>query len=131
MDQTWLEKVKIYAVQVVLKKMGPAAIASAISAFLAILAAHQGLLEYWGITFGNWPFQWPPGAEPSGQVILIELDTISKVSLTAVSSLIVALVAGASHHVAAAVKKAPQSGGQRATDKIPPDPPPNQSAPMP
>lgn len=116
-DQTWLEKVKIYAVEVILKKMGPAAIASAISAFLALLAANQGLLESWGITFGIWPFHWPPGAEPSGQVILIELDTISKVGLTVVSSLLVALVAGANHHTVAAVKRKPQDGGQRATDE--------------
>lgn len=117
MDQTWLEKAKIYLVEVILKKIGPAAGASAISALLAVLAAHQGILESWGITFGTWPLSWAPGQDPSGHVILIELDTISTVGITFLSALAVAAISAAGHHTAAAVTGAPQSGGQRATDK--------------
>lgn len=113
---------KIYAVEVVLRKIGPAAAASAISTVLALLAAHQGLLEAWGITFGVWPLHWNSGQDPSGQVILIELDTISKVGLTTIMGLIVAAITAAGHHTTALVVGNPQSGGLRSTDKAPAPP---------
>ena len=106
-----MDALKTWLVEVALKKVGPTATAAGISALFGLLAAHQGLLETWGITFGTWPLQW--ATQPSGHVIVIELDTIS-------TGLIALLVAGASaffaasqHHVVAAVTGAPQSGNVR------------------
>ncbi len=119
MGQTWLEKVKIYAVEVVLRKIGPVAAASIVSTIIAFLAAHQGWLEAWGITFGSWPLQWDPGEQPSGQVILIELGTISIKAIAGLFAAVVAFVMAAGHHGTALVKGDPQTGGLRATDKAP------------
>lgn len=112
-----LDKLKIYAVEVLLRKIGPAATSSAIAAIVAFAAAHQGILETWGITCGTWPLTWPAGSEPSGTVILIELDTIGVGTLSAVTAALVALFMASGHHTTAAIKGTPQSGGQRASDQ--------------
>lgn len=123
-----MDSIKTWLVEVGLRKLGPTAMASAISALFALLAAHQGLLEQWGITYGIWPLSWASGQVPSGHVILIELDTISTSALTLIAALATAAMAAAQHHATAVVTGAPQSGdvrvsppvaiegGQRATD---------------
>lgn len=127
-----MDSLKTWVIEVGLKKMGPTAMASAISALFALLAAHQGLLEQWGITYGIWPLQWATGQAPSGHVILIELDTVSTAALTVFAGLVTAIMAASQHHVAATMTGKPQNGdvrtepnvavegGQRASD--PPKP---------
>lgn len=107
-----MDSLKTWLVEVALKKLGPTAMAAGISALFALLAAHQGLLEQWGITFGTWPLQWT-GDPPSGHVILIELDTVSTAALALMAALVTAAMAAAQHHTAAAVTGAPQSGDMR------------------
>lgn len=114
-----MDDLKTWLIEVVLKKVGPTAAAAGISALFGLLAAHQGLLEAWGITFGTWPLSWASGSAPSGHVILIELDTISTGLLTLVAAGAAALVAASQHHVAAAVTGAPQSGDLRTTPTQP------------
>lgn len=107
-----MNSLKTWAVEVALKKIGPTALASGISALFALMAAHQGLLEQWGITYGVWPLQWG-GTPPSGHVILIELDTISTAVITLLAALVTAGFAAAQHHTAAVITGAPQSGDMR------------------
>lgn len=107
-----MNSLKVWAVEIGLKKLGPTALASGISALFALMAAHQGLLEQWGITYGIWPLQWG-GTPPSGHVILIELDTVSTAALTLLAALVTAGMAAAQHHTAAAITGAPQSGDMR------------------
>lgn len=100
-----IQKTKMYLFEVVFKRMGPAALASVLSAAFAFAAAHQGLLETWGITLGIWPLQWASGQEPSGQVLLIELDTLTKMGLTALLALVGTLGALSAHHSQSALEK--------------------------
>lgn len=113
-----MDSLKTWAVEIGLKKLGPTALASGISALFALMAAHQGLLEQWGITYGIWPLQWS-GTPPSGHVILIELDTVSTAALTLLAALVTAGMAAAQHHTAAAITGAPQSGDMRTPNGIP------------
>lgn len=94
-----IEKIKAYLLNVVLTKMAPAAASFAVTAFAGFWAAHQGMLEPWGITFGTWPLTWGAGQDPSGHVLLIELDTLSEKSVTAVFALAGALYAAGQHHL--------------------------------
>lgn len=107
---------KTYLVEVLIKKVGPVAAASLVSTLMALLAAHQGLLENWGITFGQYPLTFTNGQVPSGPVILIELDTLSSFALSIIAPLIVSLFALGVHHTTALVTGSPQTGGMRATD---------------
>lgn len=113
------ENLKTYAVEVILKKIGPTAMASGIAALFALLAAHQGLLEQYGITFGVWPLVWPSGQQPSGHVILIELDTVSTAAIALLVTLASSIMAAANHHATAAVTGAPQSGNVRTEPEQP------------
>lgn len=112
-----MDSLKTYLIEVVLKKLGPTAAAAGISALFGLLAAHQGLLEAWGITFGTWPLAWT--TPPSGHVIVIELDTISTGLLTLLAAGAAAFVAASQHHVTAAVTGAPQSGDLRQAPPLP------------
>lgn len=114
-----MDALKTWLIEVALKKIGPTATAAGISALFGLLAAHQGLLEAWGITFGTWPLQWAAGSVPSGHVILIELDTISTGLLALLAAGAASIFAASQHHVVAAVTGAPQSGDVRTT---PPQP---------
>lgn len=108
-----MDALKTWLVEVALKKMGPSLVKGALAALVGYLAAHQGLLEAWGITSGTWPLRWTNGQQPSGHVILIELDTISGSALVVVTGLIMSLFTAAQHHTVAAVVGKPQSGDVR------------------
>ena len=112
-----LEKLKWYAVTIGAQKYLPVAIMAAFGAAGTYLAAHAGMLEQYGVTFGQWPFVWPAGQEPSGSCILIELDTLSAATLTAVAGLAAVAIRAAQHHSTGSTTVA---GGQRAGD--PPKP---------
>lgn len=124
MDQTWLEKVKIYAVEVILRRVTPAAAASLLSFVVAALAAHANSLEDYGVNYiADWSAAWVVTHSISGHVLLIELDTSSLKVIGAVFTGAAALAAMLFHHTAATVTGKPQSGGQRATDQV--DSPPS------
>lgn len=108
-----MDKLKTWLVEVAIRKIGPSAMASLIASGVALAAAHQGLLESWGITVGMWPLVWPAGQEPSGQVILVELGTVSSMALAGLGALVVSLVMAGQHHATAVVTGAPQSGDLR------------------
>src|SRR5579871_566522 len=103
MDQTSPEssvnRLTLYLVNVGLKRVGPVATGALVASLLALMAAHQGLLESWGITYGTWPLAWPAGQNPTGPVILIELDTVSSAALALLSSLVAAAVTMVGHQV--------------------------------
>jgi len=115
---TLFEKMKIYLVEVVLNKLGPVAAASLLSLITAFAAAHNEILEEWGVNYiADFTPAWLVTHAVSGHVLLIELDTVSipKIITYVTGAIIGILVAG--HHVKAAVTGAPQSGGQRASDQ--------------
>lgn len=108
-----LEKVKWYIVNVALTKYAPMGAMAALAAFGAFMAAHAGMLEQWGITYGTWPLNWP--VPPTGAVVVIELDTLSKAAIAGLVGLAAILARATEHHVATAIVP-PVEGGQRATD---------------
>jgi hypothetical protein len=110
-------EIETYLVEVGLKKIGPAALGSAVAALLALLAAHQGVLQSWGITVGD--FSSFSNFHPTGQCILIELDTVSTALLAVITTVVGGLLAAAQHHTIAAVTGAPQSGNMRVTPDQP------------
>lgn len=112
-----VQKAKLYALDVGVKHLGPAAFASLVSTAFALLAAHQGLLESWGITWGTWPLSWPAGQDPSGQVILIELDTLGKMGLAAVLTAVGSLSTLAAHHGNQAINTALGTGAENPPGK--------------
>lgn len=115
-----IEEIKWYLVNVGIKKYAPVGVMAALTAFGALMAAHAGMLEQWGISYGAWPLQWP--TPPTGNCIVIELDTLSKAAIAGLASLATMAFAAAQHHTTGTPTL---QGGQRATD--PPAPP--QEAP--
>lgn len=117
-DLSWIDKTKIYLVQVVLNRAVPAATASFISIIAGLWAAHQDGLESFGINYiAQWSPSWLTTHDISGPILLIELDTTSIKGLTLLTTAIIAGVTLLLHHTKAAVTGAPQSGGQRASDQ--------------
>ena len=112
-----LEELKWYLVNIGMKKYVPMGVMAALASFGALMAAHAGMLEQWGITYGNWPINF--GTSPSGPCIVVELDTLSKSAITGIVSLITMAVAAVQHHTTPVYSSVP--GGQRSTD--PPAPP--------
>lgn len=92
------ETIKVYVIQMGVKKYLPIAVMAGISALSGLLLAHAGVLEQYGITSGSWPLHWPAGQEPSGNVILIELDTLSKAAITGLAGLVAILIRAMQHH---------------------------------
>jgi hypothetical protein len=92
------DTLKTYLMEMGIKKYLPIAVMAGFSALGGLMLAHAGVLEQYGVTYGNWPFHWPVGQEPSGNVILIELDTLSKAAITGIAALIGILIRAAQHH---------------------------------
>lgn len=110
-----LAKLKEYLIEILLKRAGPVAAGALVSALMALGAAHQGLLEQFGITFGTWPLTWPTGQAPSGHVLLIELDTLSQAAIVALVALYTAGSAIAAHHAGQSLtpkESAPPEGAE-------------------
>lgn len=111
-----LDNLKNYLITVGMKKYLPIAAMSAVTALGAFLAAHAGVLESYGITYGNWPLQWPTDQSPSGPCILVELDTLSAVGITAIVGLVAAFLRATEHHAATALQsptEKPSEGVQK------------------
>lgn len=85
------------------------------SALVVYLAAHQNMLEQFGITTFTWG-QWPNATQPSGMCTLIEWDTLQAGGAVALVGVGMMAVAWISHHGTAAVEGKPQSGDVRTVD---------------
>lgn len=123
---TWIQKAKIYGIEVVLRKVGPAAIGSLLSLATAFILAHQGTFESYGVNYiHEWNPLWLNTHQISGQVLLLELDTTSLQAISGAIALVVAFFVTGGHHISATIKGTPQSGdkrdqatvGKRATDQ--------------
>lgn len=111
-----MESVKTWLVEVLVKNVGPKVVASLMASGIGLLMAHQQLMEKMGITFypdfkGVWS-----GAQPTGQLLVIELATLQVWGGAALVAGFVAVWAIIQHHSVATVKGAPQSGDMRKVD---------------
>ena len=112
-----VEKIKWYFLNVIVVRYVPMAVLAGMAAIGTWLAAHAGILEQYGVTFGAYPLHWAKGYTPSGNVILIELDTLSIKAYTALIALVGFIAAAISHHTVGAVAgPQPQDGGKREND---------------
>lgn len=93
-----IDKLKEYLIGVALQKYLPMAGLAAVTALGGLMAAHAGLLEQWGITYGIWPLHWNSGQGPSGPCILIELDTLSTSAIAALAALVTVAMRAMQHH---------------------------------
>lgn len=93
------DKLKDYFLSAVVTKYAPVGVIAAFSAFCTYLAAHAGMFEPYGITYGTWPLTWASGQSPSGPVILIELDTIKASVLVLIPTVIAIFSRVGEHHV--------------------------------
>lgn len=112
-----IEQLKWYIVNIGIRKYVPIGAMTAIASLGAIMAAHAGMLEQWGVTYGNWPINF--GTAPTGPCIVVELDTLSKAAIAGIGSLIAMAMAATQHHTTD-VGTVP--GGRREID--PPGTPP-------
>lgn len=116
-----IDKLKTYGVEVLLKSVGPKVAAGIVSALVTMLAAHQQLMEKLGVTYyaafdGKWS-----GAPPTGQLITIELDTLTKWGAIALVAGVTFLISVVQHHTVATVTGTSQSGDMRKVDVAVPD----------
>lgn len=107
------EKLRWYIVNVALTKYAPMGAMAALAAFGAFMAAHAGLLEQYGVTYGNWPINF--GTAPTGACLVIEMDTLSKAAIAGLVSIVAIMARATEHHVATTITP-PVEGGMRATD---------------
>jgi hypothetical protein len=111
------DKFKEYFMDMVLKRYAPLGIGVGFAALCTFLAAHAGMLEQWGVTYGIWPLNWP--TPPTGPVLVIELDTLKASVIVAIPMIITVLARAGEHHII----------GPNPKDKLPAAPPaPTQEA---
>lgn len=111
-----LDQLKWYLVQIGLKKYVPMGIMAAFGMFGTYMLAHAGMLEDWGVTYHNWPFDWAVGQEPSGPCILIELGTLSTKTILAIGTLATVAARALQQHTTGAPSV---PGGDRVGDPPP------------
>lgn len=108
-----MENIKTYMAEVIVRKMAPAAIASAVAAAGTFLLAHASELEKYGITYYPDFAGVFSGTTPSGNVLIVEFDTLQKGLALVLVALVGAFMAWTTHHTVATVTGAPQSGDKR------------------
>ena len=106
-----IDELKWYLVNIGLKKYAPIGVMAALAALGTFMAAHAGMLEQWGVTYGAWPINF--GTAPTGNCVVIELDTLSKAEITGIVSLAAIAFRATEHHTLGAPTV---PGGERATD---------------
>lgn len=87
--------VKMWAIQVGIKKMGPSLVRAALAWILALVAAHEGLLAAFGIVY-----------DQAAKTLILHVDTLESWLLGAGLGLITASLAAVQHHAGTAVEKA-------------------------
>lgn len=114
-----MDKIKTWLVEVVVNKVSPQVVAAIIAYLVAFMGAHEELLQKLGITFyGNFTGVWD-GPMPTGQVIVVELDTLHVYGGVLLATGIAAIWALIQHHGTAVVAGTPQSGDVRQTPTEP------------
>lgn len=117
-----MDSVKTYIAEVIVRKVVPAALASAIAALGTYLMAHAEILQQYGITYWqNFGGVFPAGQAPTGAVLVVEFDTLQKGAAILLIAGIGAVMAFMTHHTAATVTGAPQNGDKRLSDNVPVD----------
>lgn len=106
-----IDRIKWYLIEVVAPKYIPVAILAALSALGTFMVAHADVLEKYGVTYGVWPIAWP--VAPTGPVIVIELDTLSKAGAAALAAGVAILIVAIQHHTTGTPTVV---GGKRETD---------------
>lgn len=94
------DNLKTYLLTVGLEKYLPVAMLSLLAALGTFMAAHAGLLQAWGVTYGTWPIAF--ATQPSGPCIVIELDTMSSASIALIVSLVSVIIRATQHHISQA-----------------------------
>jgi len=90
------DNLKTYLIELGVKKYLPIGVMAGMAALGTFLAAHAGVLEQYGITYGNWPLNF--GTAPTGPCIVIELDTLSASAITALAGLAAIAIRAMQHH---------------------------------
>lgn len=108
-----LDSIKTYFAEVIARKVVPAALASAVAAIGTFLLAHASELEKYGVTYYQNFTGTFNGTPPTGALLIIEFDTLTKAAAVAAIAGIGLLMAFLTHHTVAAVTGAPQSGDVR------------------
>lgn len=103
-----MEKLKIWAIEVGVKKLGPSAIRAAVAGLVGLLVAHANLLEQFGIVYDS-----------TLKTVTLHLDSLTTWLTVTGLGLITATLRAAQHHGEAVIKGAPQSGDLRKTPNIP------------
>ncbi len=114
-----MDKLKTWLVEVVVNKVSPQVVTALIAYLVAFMGAHEEMLQKLGITFyGNFTGVWD-GPMPTGQVIVVELDTLHVYGGVLLATGIAAIWALLQHHGTAVVTGQPQSGDKRQAPTIP------------
>lgn len=97
-----MESIKIWLVQVGIKKLGPSAIRAAIAGLVALLVAHANMLKDFGIVYDD-----------ALKTVTLHLNELSVwLSVTGLG-LVTAFLRAGQHQVEAIVKGTPKSGDVR------------------
>lgn len=94
-----MDSIKSWVINVAIRKMGPSAIRAALAAFVAILVAHAGLLEKFGVVY-----------DQATNTLMLHLSALQEWADVSGLGLIAAAFMAAQHHTVAAVTGAPQTG---------------------
>ena len=107
-----IDSIKTYLIQAGVKKYLPMAVLGGMTALGTFMAAHAGVLEQWGVTYGTWPLQWATGQIPSGPVILVELDTLNASLIVLLSGLVAMILRATQHHTTGTPVVTPPAEGE-------------------
>lgn len=108
-----LDSIKTYFAEVIARKLVPAALASAVAAIGTFLLAHAKELETYGVTYYSNFTGTFSGTPPTGALLVIEFDTLTKAAAVGVIAGVGILMAFLTHHTVATVTGSPQSGNVR------------------
>lgn len=101
-----MDSIKLWLINVGLKKMGPSLIRAALAFFVGIMAAHAGILATLGVVY-----------DATAKTVTLHIDTLQTWLLGGGLGLITAALTAAQHHTTAAITGQPQDGEhQRAGD---------------
>jgi hypothetical protein len=101
------DNLKTYLLTVGLEKYLPVAMLSLVAALGTFMAAHAGMLQQFGVTYGTWPVAFT--TPPSGPCIVVELDTMSSASIALIVSLVSVIIRASQHHISQATDKLPDA----------------------
>lgn len=99
------DSLKLWAINIGLKHLGPSLIRAAVAWAIAMLAAHQGMLEMFGVIY-----------DKTAGTVTLHIDTLQTWMLGGGLGLITAFLRAGQHHTMATLTGAPQTG---ATDVVP------------